>query len=105
MTTSRRLAARRAVIDTFANEPIHSLDRHAPPGDASGKDNGACPDEVTAIEKDFAGNRLDTSNGAGHQDLCPKPSRLPESAGLTFHVTRDEFACMTDITTTQAWMV
>jgi hypothetical protein len=25
-------------------------------------------------------------------------SRLPESVGLTFHVTRDEFACMTDVT-------
>ena len=39
-----RLAARRAVVDALADQPVEAVDREATPGDAGGEDDGPRPD-------------------------------------------------------------
>ena len=54
---SRRLAARRAVVDALADEPLEPLDREPPPRDAAGEDDRARAQDVAAVEVHLARRR------------------------------------------------
>src|SRR4029077_8067132 len=74
------LAARGAIADTLADEPIESVDGEAPPRDAGGENERSCPDDVATVEKHFARRRIDARDGARDQDLRSEAPRLLECA-------------------------
>ena len=49
-----RLAARRAVGDALAGEPVEALDRQLAPRDPAGEDDRARPQDVAAVEVQLA---------------------------------------------------
>ena len=59
-----RFAARRAVVDALADQPVEAVDREATPRDAGGKNDGPRPDDVVAIEV----------NLTRCSDRCARPS-------------------------------
>ena len=78
---ARRLAARGAVGDALAEQPIEALDRQPPPGDAAGEDDRPRPQDVAAVEVHLprapASMRVDR---ARHEDLRAEPPRLLQRA-------------------------
>jgi hypothetical protein len=73
-----RFAARRAIVDALADQPIEAVDRQATPRYASGKNDGPPPDNIVAIEANLPRCRIDTSNRARDQYLRPEPPCLLE---------------------------
>src|SRR6266496_2661544 len=55
-----RFAARRTVVNAFADEPIEAVDGEPPPSDASGKDERSGSDGVVAIEIHLTCLRIDS---------------------------------------------
>ena len=79
MWTSRpcafaRLAARGAVRDALAGEPVESLDRQVPPRDAAGEDDRPRPQDVAAVEVHLARRGVDPRDRPGHEDLGAEPA-------------------------------
>ena len=72
----RRLAARRAVGDALAGEPVEAVDRQAPPGDAAGEDDRPRAQDVAVVEVHLARRRVDPRDRPGHEDLGAEPARL-----------------------------
>src|SRR5262249_30286223 len=75
-----RLAARRPVVDAFADQPLESLDGQPAPGDATGQNDGPRLDRFPAVEKDLASCRIEPRHGAGHDDLAAETPRLAQRA-------------------------
>ena len=75
-----RLAARRAVEEALAREPLEARDRQLAPGDAAGEDDRLRADHVAAVEVDLLGGRVDPLELAGHEDLGAEPAGLLERA-------------------------
>ena len=73
-------AARGAVVDALADQPIEAVDGEATPRDAGGEDQRSRADDVAAVEEHFARRRIDARDGARDQDLRPEPPRLLERA-------------------------
>ena len=72
------LAARGAVVDALADQPIEAVDGEAPPRDAGGEDQRPRPHDVAAVEEHFARRRIDARDRARDQDLRPEAARLLE---------------------------
>ena len=75
-----RLAARGAVEDALADEPVEAFDRHPPPRHAGGEDQALRPHALVAVEEDLAALRVDPGDGARHQDLGAEAARLLQRA-------------------------
>ena len=75
-----RFAARGAVIDPLADEPIEAVDREASPRDAGGKNERSCPDDVVPVQQHFARRWTDAGDGARDQNFSPEPLRLLQGA-------------------------
>ena len=76
----RRLAARRAVGDALAGEPVEAVDREPPPRHPAGEDDRPRPQHVAAVEVDLARRGVDPLDRAGDEDLRAEPARLLERA-------------------------
>ena len=77
----RRLAARRAVGDALAGEPVEALDRELPPGDAAGEDDRPRAQDVAAVEVHLARRRRRSASiDARDEDLGAEPPRLLQRA-------------------------
>ena len=76
----RRFAARRAVGDALAGEPVEPFDLELPPRDAAGEDDRACPQDVAAVEVHLARRGVDAGDRAGDEDLGAEPPRLLQRA-------------------------
>ena len=74
------LAARGAVVDALADQPIEAVDREAPPGDAGRENERSRADDVAAVEEHLARRRIDAGDRARDQDLRPEPPRLLQRA-------------------------
>ena len=88
----RRLAARRAVGDALPGEPVESLDRQLPPGDAAGEDDRPRPQHVAAVEVHLTRRGVDPCDRPGHEDLGAEPARLLQRAArqlVTRHARRE----------------
>ena len=84
----RRLAARRAVGDALAGEPVEALDRQPPPRDAAGEDDRPRPQDVAAVEVHLARRRVDPRDRPRDEDLGAEPPRLLQRAARQL-VARD----------------
>ena len=84
----RRLAARRAVGDALAGEPVEALDRQLPPGDAAGEDDRPRAQDVAAVEVHLARRGVDPRDRPGDEDLGAEPPRLLQRAARQL-VARD----------------
>ena len=76
-------AARRAVVDALADQPIKPVDRESAPRYARGKDDGPAPHDVVAIEANLTRRRIESGHGARDQYLRPKPPCLLERAACS----------------------
>ena len=83
-----RFAARGAVVDALADEPIEAVDREAAPRDAGGENDRSRPDDIVAVEGDFARRRIDAGDRARDQDFRAEPPRLLQRAARKL-VARD----------------
>ena len=84
----RRLAARRAVEDALADEPVEALDRELPPRDAAGEDDRPRAQDVAAVEVHLARRGVDPRDRARDEDLGAEPPRLLQRAAREL-VARD----------------
>ena len=86
--SSAHLAARRAVVDAFANELVQALDGEPTPRDPCRKNESPRPHHLIAIKKHFARRRVYASDRAGHRE-SPRPAVWPAAAhGLRAHRLR-----------------
>jgi hypothetical protein len=82
------LAARRAVRDALAGEPVEPLQRQPPPRDPAGEDHRPRADDVAAVEVHLAARGVDPRDRPRHEDLGPEPPCLLQRATGQL-VTRD----------------
>src|SRR5947207_1582353 len=75
-----RFAACRAIVNTFADEPIESVDRQATPRDARRENDRLRPHDVVAIEMNFTRSRIDASDRARDQNFRPEALCLLQRA-------------------------
>ena len=61
-----RLAARGAIVDALADQPVETLDGETSPGDAGRQDQAARPDDVAAVEE----------RRVASPDRCRRPTRV-----------------------------
>ena len=76
----KRLAARGAVRDPLAGQPVEPVDRQLPPGDSAGQDDRPRAQDVTAVEVELTARDVQPLDRAGHEDLGAEPARLLERA-------------------------
>ena len=72
----RGLAARGAVEDALAAQPVEAVDREASPRDAAREDDRAGPQDVAAVEVQLARHGVDPGDRAGDEDLRAETPRL-----------------------------
>ena len=78
---ARRLAARRAVEDALADQPLEAVDGEVPPRHAGGEDDRACSQHVAAVEVNAARVAgIDARDRSGDEDLRSEPARLLQRA-------------------------
>ena len=75
-----RLAARGAVVDALADQPVEAVDRQPPPRHAGGEDDGPRPHDVAAVEEHLARRRVDArrpsaSPGSRRRAAAPAAAR------------------------------
>src|SRR6185437_15032899 len=75
-----RLAARRSVIDTLADQPIDPVDFETTPRDPRRENDRSGADDVVAIEQDPPGLRIDPLDRTRNDRFRPQSFRLLERA-------------------------
>jgi len=79
-----RFAARRTVEDALADQPVEAIDGEAAPRDPGGENDGACVDDIAAIDVHLAGLRIEPRDRARHEGLRPQSARLLQRAACKF---------------------
>src|SRR5262249_27255605 len=77
---ARSLAARGAVEDPLADQPVEALDRQLPPRDSPRDDDRPGAEDVAAVEVHLAARRVDARDRARDEDLGAEPARLLQRA-------------------------
>ena len=85
---ARRVAARRAVRDALAGEPVEAVDREAPPRDTAREDDRPRAQDVAAVEVQLPRRGVDPRDRPGDEDLGAEPARLLEGTAREL-VARD----------------
>ena len=75
-----RLAARRAVGDALAGEPLEAVDVELTPRHPGREDDRLRAQHVALVEVDLARRRIDPLDGARDEDLRPEPPGLLQRA-------------------------
>ena len=82
--SSAHLAARRTVVDAFANELVQALDGEPTPRDPSRKNESPRPHHFIAVKKHFARRRVYSSDRAGHKNFRAQPLGLLQRTACEF---------------------